>query len=654
MADVRAARSGTDRLVAFLTGTKGHDFAALRDAIRAVAPAHLVPAIFVPVETIPLNPNGKIDRRALPDPWLGRDTAAPEVISGSTESVLCALVADLLDLDEVDAGDDFFGLGGDSIIAIQLTSRARELGVSVTPRQIFELRTVAAIATAAHTTDEETDERTNDPARAYGKIPLTPLMKRVVRTGHLEGFAQARVMRVPATIGSTELSEALAVLAAAHPILRARLHTDHIEVQPEAGGGGTTPIALRELRMPDDVSGDEAQAWITARVTETAHTIDPQTTDLARALLITGLADTPETNAFVLVIHHLAVDGVSWRILTEDLSAATAAVTQARAPHIRQGTTSFREWALGLEERAQDADLAASAAQWAHPHTSDDEVLLSSRLLDPAVDTAGRVKRIEIDIPADAVVSRLPALYRTGPTEVLLATLGLAVGTHFGNGRGRLFIDLEGHGRDETLVDGVDLSRTLGWFTAFWPVPVDLPHIGDQTISPSAPSLPAPQSIDSVIKQVKERLALPRFGGLEYGLLTELRSGATAQQASPVLFNYLGRMTTGEGDGPFSSLWPQRPLLVVRDDQMPVSHPLEVNAMTVSGDQGMVVRVEVSWVATLIDSDDVTTVVRAWSDILAMLDEPDVLATLGGTTPTDSLVADLTQDEIDEFANEFA
>ena len=252
------------------------------------------------------------------------------------------------------------------------------------------------------------------------------------------------------------------------------------------------------------------------------------------------------------------------------------------------------------------------------------------------------------------MVSALPALYNTGPTEVLLATLSVAVSAVFGrpdagpaHGRQdrRLFVDLEGHGRDETLAPGSDLSRTVGWFTAFWPVPIDLPADGGPT------SL---EAVDATIKQVKERLARPQYSGLEYGLLTELRADARPRPASPVLFNYLGRLTTGEGAQTFSALWPSRPLLVVRDPGMPVSHPLEVNAITVPTESGAVLRAEISWASTLIGAEQVEAVVRTWTQILGALDDRAAHDGLGGVTPSDSLIADLTQDEIDEFAGEFA
>ncbi|MFZ2242279.1 MAG: condensation domain-containing protein, partial [Gordonia amarae] len=274
-----------------------------------------------------------------------------------------------------------------------------------------------------------------------------------------------------------------------------------------------------------------------------------------------------------------------------------------------------------------------------------DEIAVADRPLDATVDVASAVERFEVDLPAWEAISGIPELYRTGPTEILLATLALAIArVHPGTGSRRLFIDLEGHGRDESLVDGVDLSRTVGWFTAFWPVPVEVRADDAASLTRAA---------DTVIKQVKERLAAPEFGGLEYGLLTELAPATEPQRPSGVLFNYLGRLTTGEGSGPFSAMWPGKPIIVVRDDAMPVSHPLEINAVAVAVNDELRLRVEISFVRTLIHRDRAERIVDEWAAILTALATPATLGELGGITPSDSLIDDLTQDEIDEFADEF-
>ncbi|MEZ5212104.1 amino acid adenylation domain-containing protein [Gordonia sp. (in: high G+C Gram-positive bacteria)] len=639
VADVRPAPSGTRRLVAYLVGTDGDDFAGLRAALAATAPAHLVPAVFVPAATLPRAPSGKTDRAALPDPWAGR-TGAIVAPGDGAEAILAKIVADLLDLDEVDPDDDFFTLGGDSIIAIGVTSRARAAGLTVTPRQVFELRTPRALAAAA--TDSAGPAGAADPVHAAGRAPLTPLMRRVLRHGGIGGFAQARVLRVPAGLGTGLLDEALTAVVHAHPVLAAALDGDALVVPgPEA----TPAVALTE----HDLSGTvDLEARVEALAAAAARDLDPAGPGLLRALLLRGLPGEDDWDALVLVVHHLAVDGVSWRILTEDLRAVTGQLSRARAAAPDPEGTSWREWALALTARAQEPDILDSSPRWAHPGGAPSEIGLGTRPLDPAVDTATGMRRREIEFPADAAVGRLPQLYNTGPTEILLGTLAVAIGTVAAvPGSRRLFVDVEGHGRDEALVPGTDLSRTVGWFTALRPIPVDLP-------SGTGPAEIDAAEVDAVIKQVKETLAAPRFSGLEYGLLTELGPAATARPASPVLFNYLGRLTTGEGDAPFSSLWPQRPLLVLHDDAMPASHPLEVNAVTVPAVSGSVVRAEFSWAAGVVDDAHIDEIARAWTALLTLLDDPELHPALGGATPSDSLVDDLTQDEIDEFSALFA
>lgn len=653
VADVRMSGSGAPRLVAYLTGTATDDFAALRTAVAELAPAHLVPRVFVPVGAVPLAPSGKTDRAALPDPWEHRQPA-PVTDGDSPEAILRGIIADLLDLPEVSADEDFFGLGGDSIIAIQVTSRARGFGLSVTPRQVFELRTAAALAAqaAAGGPDDGAGALAGDladPELAAGHAPATPLLRRVLRGGKMGAFAQARVLRLAPGTDADLLGEALAAVAAVHPVLGGSLDGAGLTIPPP--GAAATAIDVSEHVVPAGLTQAELPALVHDLARDAAHCIDPETPGLVRAVVLRGLpagpgCDAPDGDALILVIHHLAVDGVTWRILTEDLATAYRQTAAARATDLAPEGTSLRQWTRALTARAADADIAATTAYWEHPGDTGGEIAVGRRRINGAIDTAARVRRLEVDVPADTVLTHVPALYNTGPTEVLLATLAVAVGRVAGDREHRrLFVDLEGHGRDETLVPGADLSRTAGWFTAFWPVPIDLPADLPDT---------GAGAVDAVIKQVKERLARPQYSGLEYGLLTELAPGAQPREASPVLFNYLGRLTTGEGDEPFTSLWPQRPLLVLRDDEMPASHPLEVNAITVPGPDGAVLRVEVSWVDTLLDDGPVEQMVTAWTSLLTLLDDPAATASMGGVTPSDSLVGDLTQDEIDEFAGEFS
>ena len=649
VADVRSSAGSPARLVTYLTGTGTTDFAALREEIARIAPSYIVPSAFVPIGAVPLSPAGKTDRRALPDPWCGRAPATAPVSGDSPVAVLCGLIAGILELPAVDPDEDFFSLGGDSIISIQLTSRAREFGIVVTPRQVFELRTARALAdTATHTSPGAV---VADPAQAVGEIPFTPLMHRVLRNGGpLDRFAQVRAYRLPPGASLRVLTDTLDAVRRAHAMLRARLTDDGLVVDGSPADPANS--CVEELRTPTGFDATAARAWAERRIAETAQHLHPRAGLMSRGLLIRDLPagdGHDNIDAFVLLVHHLVVDGVSWRILGEDLRAAFDALSRAAAPRLPAPTTSFREWSHALVARAADADIAAGAPLWEHPPAvpGRDEIAVANRPLDTAVDVASAVERFEVDLPAREAISGIPELYRTGPTEVLLATLALAIARvhpSAGTESRRLFIDVEGHGRDETLADGVDLSRTVGWFTAFWPVPVEVPD--DDAASPA-------QAADTVIKQVKERLAAPLFGGLEYGLLTELAPAAAPQRPSGVLFNYLGRLTTGEGGGPFSAVWPGKPLIVVRDDAMPVSHPLEINAVAVTVDDELRLRVEISFVRTLIHRDRARRIVDEWAAILTALAAPATLGELGGITPSDSLIDDLTQDEIDEFAEEF-
>ncbi|MFC5288278.1 amino acid adenylation domain-containing protein [Actinokineospora guangxiensis] len=587
----RQDQPGVVRLVGYVTGDVTG--AEVRARAAAALPEHMVPSAVVVLERIPLTANGKTDRAALPAPdFAGLTTErAPET---ETEAALARLTAEVLGLPSVGVDDDFFALGGDSIIAIQLVSRARAEGLAISPRVVFERRTVTRIAEAA----AEPPAPAAAPADDGGPIPLTPIMRDLLeRGGPIGRVAQARLLIAPADLTEDRLTAAVQCLVDTHEMLRARLAGDVLEVR--------TDLRVSVRRAEGALAEEAARAY---------RELDPAAGELVRVVWF------PDLERVLVIVHHLAVDGVSWRVLVEDLAAADAALAAGRAVALPPVPTSFRTWARGLAA----LDRAAERAHW------ESAVDAEARTPVPGRDTVATVRTLRVTVP-EPVAARLlgpvAAAYRAGAEDVLMTAMALAA-AHT-TGRTAPVIAREGHGRVEDAVAGVDLSRTVGWFTTVHPVRLDLAGI-DTTDARAGGS-----AAGDALKRVKQHLREVPGDGLGHGLL---RAGGTPE----ILVNYLGRFAGGPDGRPWTGAPEAAALGGDADAELTVGHAIEVNA--VAGDDGL--GAVFAWPAALIGEDEVTALADAWVAALHALDRHAATGATG-RTPSDFPLAALTQADTD-------
>ncbi|MDX6742791.1 non-ribosomal peptide synthetase [Actinocorallia sp. A-T 12471] len=615
-----------NRLVAYAVARGAAlDVAYLRAALGEALPAHMVPALFQVLDRLPLTANGKLDRAALPEP------SAPERVSGrapsgKAEETMAALFAEVLGVAEVGADDAFFDLGGDSIVAIQLVARARQAGLVVTAREVFQLRTVAALAAAARPAGADDAVEREEEGAGLGTVPLTPIVAWLLeRGGDITSFQQSVLLRVPPGLDRERLVHALQTVLDHHDVLRARLVDDRLVVAPP-GSVDATPLVRR-------VTGLDA---LEAETLAAASRLDPYAGTLVQAVWF----DAGAAQGRLLVMgHHLAVDGVSWRILLPDL--VTALLSDGPLPPV---PTSFRRWAGKLTAEAAEPARTAELDTWLDL-VEGPNPRLGARALDPVRDTAATTLRHTVEIGADTtgpLLSDVTTAFHAGPDDVLLTGLSLAVGhwrrTRGGRGSGVL-LDLEGHGREE-IVSGVDLSRTVGWFTSLYPVRLD-PGMADwQDVATGG------AAAGRALKAVKEQLRKVPDNGIGFGLLRYLNE-ETAEELrdlprAQIVFNYLGRVAASEDD------WSPAPeeLPPGEDPGMAVAHVLEINAVTEDRPGGPVLRVTLTWPSDVLAASDVRALADDLSTALYGLVEHVRKGDAGGFTSSDLLV-DLDQREID-------
>ncbi|WP_147426228.1 condensation domain-containing protein, partial [Teichococcus wenyumeiae] len=559
------APAGGQRLLAYVVpaGAEPEGWAdTLLAVLRDSLPEFMLPAAVVPLPAMPRLGNGKLDTQRLPQPEPAAHRAAgPRNV---VEAALLPAFAAVLRAPCAGVSDNFFDLGGDSILAIQIVARVRQAGWVVTTRQIFTHQTVAELAFVASPADAAaTAADTGAPA------PPTPIQRRFLQLGlaNPAHYNQAMIFAAPPDATPEVLRPALAAVIARHDALRMRLSDYGPAAQLLFGDAEDAGSILRVLDLP----GAEAVA-LEAALAAAQGGLDPVAGPLMRMTLVRRGGGLPPLLHWA--IHHLAVDGVSWRILLAELDTACRQLRAGQPVVLPPVTMSFAGWARLLQAHATSAAVAAELPYWIAAGSADGAAPPpADHALAP--DTVLQARRVSVALDAaetDALLKRAPAAYNTQVNDLLLAALARAM--RAATGQAALRVDLEGHGR-EPPDEAADLSRSVGWFTSLFPLRLTLPPRG-WADDPGAD-----------IRAVKEALRRVPGRGIGYGLLRYGAGAAAlqAQPAAPMVFNYLGQFDSlsdggadtllageaGTGAGP------------MRDPRQHRVYPIEVNALVLAG-----------------------------------------------------------------------
>ena len=642
---------GQKRLVAYVVAAADReiDTSALRRRLGESLPDYMVPSSIVVLDALPLTANGKLDRHALPAPDL-----TPSVVRlprTPQEEVLCALYAEVLGVERVGVDDNFFALGGDSIMSIQLVSRARKAGLEITPRAVFQHQTVAALASSARVVAAQTAVLDI----ATGAMEPTPIMHWLRQCGGPIGrFHQAMLLRVPAGMWQADLIGALQAVLDHHDALRLRLDVSvegewSVEIAP--AGAIAAGECLRRIEI-SGLSDGGVRTCIGAAADAVAARLSPAHGRLLQAVWFD--AGNAAEGRLLLSIHHLVVDGVSWRILIPDLATCWQALAAGRSPALLPRGTSYRRWGQRLAEEARAAGRVAELSQW-RGMLSERSLGLVDGSLDAGRDIAGTARHVTLELSAavtGALLTTVAGAFHGGINDVLLSALVVAV-ADWGRRHGRaggpaMLVDLEGHGREEIFAD-VDLSRTVGWFTSLYPVRLDPGAIDLEE------ALAGGAALGRAVKNIKEQLRALKDHGLGYGLLRYLNPQTASQlagYAGPQLsFNYLGRFAAGVQED-WGIAAEAEALGGGVDAGMPLTHALAVNALTLDGAEGARLRATWSWAPALLDEAAVSDLARGWFAALEALVRHAAQLGAGGRTPSDLPLVSLSQAEIDRLERE--
>ena len=524
---LREDRPGQRRLILYVQPHKqqnlsGADILAYLDSRL---PKYMVPSAAVQIDIWPVTSNGKIDRQALPAPQLSprnleRTESGPLT---QTELVLAEIWAKVLGVDQVNLSDNFFALGGDSILSLQIVGRAREAGISLTPKQMFQHQTIAELAAAVGQYHAIKVEQ----GIIAGPMPLTPIQQWFFEQNFQAAhhWNQSILLNIKEPVTPDIIREVLQQIARHHDALRLRFHRDSSGWQ-QVGAESEDDVPIRVLDCRQLSESDRVTMFNKA-VQEMEGGLNLTSGPLFAAVLCVG----DETSSRLLLLaHHLVVDGVSWRVLIEDLETGCRQAMAGRPIQFPLKTTSFKEWAERLTAYAQSVPLRNQCDQW--------QALIESGTTGISVDHADSENRecwtrSEIVVlderETDDLLHRVSQVLHAHVSEILVSALARTMVRWTGSDS--VMLDLEGHGR-ESLFDDVDLSRTVGWFTSVFPVRL---HV-DAGADPLA-----------TLRSVRRQLQAVPQAGIGFGLLRYLSHDKQIQDhmrsfpAAQVCWNYLGQ-----------------------------------------------------------------------------------------------------------------
>lgn len=519
--------AGDRRLVAYIItdDPPALDLSEIRGALQERLPSYMIPSAFVPLESLPLTPNGKVDRSALPAPdklELRESLVAPRT---PTEKVLAKIWSDILGLEQIGIHENFFNAGGDSILGVQIIARANQAGMQLTTKQLFLYPTIAELASVVG----ESFIIQAEQGAVTGEVPLTPIQHWFFEADPPDPhhYNQAMLLEIDHALEPATLERAFQHLLVHHDALRLRFRSDTAGWQqfhaPPDEAISFTRVDLSHVRAAELPAAIKQEG---IRLQTSLNLTDGPLLRVAQITLAPG-----QQNRLLIVAHHLSIDGLSWRILLEDLQTACAQLSEGQAIALPPKTTSFQYWSQRLSQYARSQEAQREAPYWL------DEARVSVALLPrdyaEGANDMESARSLSVSFSreeTEALLREVPEAYHTEINDVLLTALVQAFKRW--TGERALLIDLEGHGREQ-LFEEVDLSRTVGWFTTIFPVCLALEEESEEP--------------GEALTAVKEQLRRVPNRGIGYCILRylstveEIEQRLRALPQAEVSFNYLGQ-----------------------------------------------------------------------------------------------------------------
>jgi len=615
-------KEGNKHILAYYVSDQEISVSDLRKFLKETLPDYMIPTRFIPLESLPLTPSGKVDRKSLPEPEGLRPEISSEYVvpRNEIEQVIVDVWQEVLGIDRIGVYDNFFDLGGDSIISIQVVSHLKRKGLEIKPRHIFEHQCIAELAQVAEVAT--VIEAYQGPV--VGVSPLTPIQRWFFEQDleNRHHFNQGVMFRSEMGIKEEALRKTLRVLIDHHDVLRMRFKKNGAShIQEFMPLGEDVSLVVKDLS--ENVNKDRA---LEEEVTELQSSLDIERGPVFRA----GLYHIGSRDYLVLVGHHLVMDGVSWRILLEDLLASYDQTSKSEEIILPDKTTSYRDWAISLNEYARSDGILKEASYW--------EGILPDSIPELPVDhdlgvndiASTDVVSIELgDKDTHALLKGAHRAYNTEVNDLLLTAFMRAL--QGWTGRDDVLFDLEGHGRED-MIDGVDISRTVGWFTTIFPVALSIDRNAD---------------IGSHIKYVKERLHTIPNKGFNFGVLKYMYGRDFGGYTSAgISFNYLGQVPNMGSDSSVSIV--DMDVKIMTDRHNKRSNLIDVVCIV----EDSHLTVEFIYSKNKYVEATINSLAKRFKKGLLDVIHFCIRPGHEGYTPSDFELKDITQDQLDELLEE--
>ena len=623
-----------NRLAGYYVAEKPLSAAEIRSHLSTKLPDYMIPSFFVYLTELPLTPNGKVNRKALPLPELRRSDLSEEFTPADTpiEKKLAKIWADVLKIPEAGIHDNFFDLGGDSILNIQIIHRAQREGLNLTPKQLFERPTIAELAEVAQLKPKFAAEQ----GLISGDVDLTPIQHWFFQQDqpHPHHWNQAMLVEVEFDLDPHLFAEALGALIIHHDVLRLRFRKEPLgwhQFITKTGDGPT----IKHVDL-SNLSEDEQNK----AMEQTGNVLHTSLNIFDGVIFKVACFDLGPTrnNRILFIIHHLAVDGLSWLILFDDIQSAYEQLKKGGKAQLPPKTTSYQQWASFLTNYARSTEIENEWCFWLHQWDAGPISSLPTDFATPGPNTEFSCNTVSTGLSVERTESLLhevPTAYNTQINDVLLTALAKCVSDWTNSNR--MLVTLEGHGRED-IFDGVDLTRTVGWFTTLYPVVLVL-NDGDE--------------LGQDLKKIKEQLRrIPKHGigwgirrylGQDEKIIEALKSKPRPQ----ILFNYLGQIDgLLSGSSIFAA---HRELALSRSPESQRSYLLEINAFVFRG------KLSVKWTYSknIHNSSTIGKLADQYIEWLQAIIDHCSSTKNRGFTPSDFPDADLEQQELDDILAEF-
>ncbi|NEP51731.1 MAG: AMP-binding protein, partial [Moorea sp. SIO3C2] len=605
----------------------------LREYLESRLPEYMVPSGLMVLSQLPLTPNGKVDRKALPvldvASSVSTEYVAPET---ETQNALAEIWKEVLGIEQVGIHDNFFELGGDSIISIQMVARAQKAGIQLTTKQLLQNQTIAEQAAVAGAMANVQHQQ----GIVTGEIPLTPIQHWFFEQNlqQMHHFNQSLLLSVSPDIKPDLLFQVVEKILEHHDALRLRYQKTSNSWQ-QINSGKLESISFQVVDL-SKFSETEQLTLLEQTATAQQASLNLSDGPIMRVVLF-NLGSQVE-GRLLIIIHHLAVDGVSWRILLEDLFEAYEQLSKGETIKLPEKTTAFQDWAMRLVEYGQSQKLQAELDYWLNQPWSGIVSLPIDYPEGKANNTVGNAVNVTQTLSQEettALLQEVPSAYNTQINDVLLTALVVSLGEWMGTET--VLIDLEGHGREELFAD-VDLSRTVGWFTSMFPVQLQL----------------SSKEVGEVLKSIKEQLRKIPERGIGYGILRylnqdeQIRTQLAALPAAEVSFNYLGQFKSSQSQQvSWQGAWESAG--ANQSPQINRAHLLEINALIVEG------QLQIIWTynSCIYKDTTINNLAENYRETVNKIIVHCQSIEVGAYTPSDFPVVNLSQEKLDQLTAKF-